>query len=213
MKFKTVGSGPFNQWRPVRPAYMERFKDRAWRLFGIKVPPELRPEIRARFERRKKEWNRKKYGGLIGSVLRKHEKAFTDLVVKDFILFDVLKNREPERLGMVVPFKRSPDEILPLIRRPLFELSKNMIVDPEIFSKPIFVGVAEFPLMEQLMSEYKSREGPDHMIDALRYGMMVHERQARKTRLQRAWAWISKILQGGRRWVSTVKMRIQGKRD
>lgn len=73
---------------------MERFKDRAWRLFGIKVPLEKRDQIRARFNRRKKDWNSRKVNGLIDYTIRVHSKSFVENITKDFILLDVLKEQD-----------------------------------------------------------------------------------------------------------------------
>lgn len=219
MQFKIVGDSPFNQWRPVRPAYMERFKDRAWRLFGIKVPLERRPEIRARFERRKKEWNRRKYGGLIGSVLRKHEKAFVDSIMNDCILLRALK-REDYGGSMIVPFKRKEPGPVLVGADPAF--SRVMVFNGDLLSRPIMIpdhlGVRIRELAAEARGgrieiEYERRD-ESHMMDALRYATMVHDRQRKKLKKswwRRAWGWVREILQGGRKWVSIVKTRIQGK--
>lgn len=81
----------FTQWTPVRSRYMERFKDRAWRLFGAKVPISMRPIIKARFESRREKWIKQRIGGLIGITLRSYEKEFVASFTQDFILMKVLE--------------------------------------------------------------------------------------------------------------------------
>lgn len=105
--FKTLNEDdPFKAWRPVRARYMERFKDRAWRLFGAHVPVEKRPQIKARFEWRREAWTRKRVDGLIGQTLRAHEKQFVENLTQDFVLLKILDNiaMPKESLGGIVPF-------------------------------------------------------------------------------------------------------------
>lgn len=65
---------------------MERFKDRAWRLFGAKVPVELRPQIHERFKKRKDEWTRRRINGLLGSTMRAYAPAIVESITRDFVL-------------------------------------------------------------------------------------------------------------------------------
>jgi hypothetical protein len=73
---------------------MERFKDRAWRLFGAKVPLELRPEIKARFQERRRIRNKKWLSRAIGSTLRAHAPLLIENITQDSILFKALGEKD-----------------------------------------------------------------------------------------------------------------------
>ena len=191
MTWKEAGDSTWNRWKPVRPRYMERFKDRAWRLFGIKVPLELRDEIRTRHAFRKDEWNRRRTGGLIAKTIMAHKDLFIESITKDFVLFDLLK-KDSEPLPQVFSFKRDPpphDRQGYFDREAAFSNASNaMIIDREIFKprvRNIFSSIDDKCVVD------------DHLLDSLRYTMAtVQERFVQRRPLpwwRRAWNWIRGI--------------------
>ena len=191
---------------------MDRFKDRAWRLFGVKVPSDRRPAIKARYEARREKWHRGQLHTLLSKTILRHADAFCDLITKDFILYDLIRNpqTEPPPGGIINTLKMDLPDVP---YEPAF--SREIIVDRELIYRPIFRGAVNFPVIEELIPVYKSCEAQDHTIDALRYTTIMSPShwQAKNGHRFSFREWFRLILQGGRRWVSIVKMRLQGKTD